>query len=41
MDFDIIRYVSILLTCFGHNLGTVKKSYFAIAGYYGGDEIMA
>ena len=23
MDFDIIRYVSIFLTYFGHNLGTV------------------
>ena len=23
MDFDIVRYVSIFLTCFGHNLGTI------------------
>jgi len=41
VEFDIVRYVLISLTSFGHNLGTVKKSYSAITGYYGGDEIRA
>jgi hypothetical protein len=30
MDFDIVRYVSIFLTYFGHNLGTSLLSKSAI-----------
>jgi fucose 4-O-acetylase-like acetyltransferase len=30
MEFDIIRYVLIFLTYFGHNLGTGEYSCFAI-----------
>jgi hypothetical protein len=25
MELDIFRYVSIFLTCFGHNVGTIGK----------------
>ena len=32
MEFDIIRYVLIFLTYFGHNLGTAEMSCFAIDG---------